>query len=80
MRIAALAGNRVHRFNVFRAEIVENFAHQADRLVFAQAGLHGAVEFVVSGVDHHGRSVEQGDFVLRFDDAGVGHERWPSTT
>ena len=74
VRTAALAGNGVDRFDVFRAHVVEHFAHQADGFVFAHARPHGAVEFVVGGVDHHGGMVEQRDFVLRLDDACVGHE------
>ena len=74
VRIAALAGNGVHGFDIFRAQIVENFADQAHGFVLAHARLHGAVEFVIGGVDHHGGSVEQRDFVLRLDHARVGHE------
>ena len=75
MRIAALPGNRVHGFDIFGAEIVENFAHETDRLVFTQARFHGAVEFVVSNIDHHRRRVEQRDLVTRLDEARFRHER-----
>ena len=74
VRIAALAGNRVDRFDVLRAQVVENFADQADGFVLAHAGLHGAVQLVVGGVDHHRRDVQQRDFVLRLDHARVGHQ------
>src|SRR5580700_1072119 len=77
MRIAAFARNRIHRFNIFRAEIVEHLTDEADRYVLAQARLHGAIKLVVSGVDHHGRSVEQRNFILRLDHAGFGHKLLP---
>ena len=38
MRIAALARNRVDGFDIFRAEIVENLADEADRFVFGTPG------------------------------------------
>ena len=41
---------------------------------FSQARLHGAIKLVVGGVDHHGRSVEQRNFILRLDHAGFGHK------
>src|ERR1700722_7575648 len=75
VRVAALAGDCVHRFYVFGTEIGENFADEADSFIFAQAGLHGAIEFVIGGVDHHGRSVEQRNFILRLNDASFRHQR-----
>ena len=77
MRIAALAGNCVYCFDVFRTHIVENFAHEAHGLIFAHARLHGAIEFIVSGVDHHGGVVEQTYFIARFDQARFGHQCLP---
>ena len=74
MRIAALAGDGVDGFDVFGAEIVENFAGQSDGLIFAHARLHGAIELVVGGVHHHGGVVEQRDLVFGFDDARGGHQ------
>jgi hypothetical protein len=58
VRIAALAGNRIYRFDVFRSQVVENFADQADRLVLAHAWFHRAVQFVVRRVHHHRRSIQ----------------------
>src|SRR5438874_6038577 len=43
MRTAPLAGNGVHGFDKFRAQVVQHLAHQADRLVFAHSRLHRAV-------------------------------------
>ena len=54
MRVAALARDGIHRLHIFRTEIVQNFADQTDGLIFAHPGLHGAVELVVGGVNHHG--------------------------
>ena len=70
MRIAAFAGYGIHRLDIFRSHVVENFADQADGFVFAHTGLHRAVEFVVGCVHHHRGVVEQGDFVFGFDEAG----------
>src|SRR5579863_3957142 len=74
MGIAALSGYCIDRFDIFRAEIVEDFADQANGFVFAQTRFHGPIEFVVGGVDHHRRSVEQRYFILRLDDARFRHQ------
>src|SRR5580692_12702799 len=74
MWIATFAGNRVDRFDVFRAQIVQDFADEADGLVFAHARLHRAVELVVGRIHHHRGNIEQRDFVSGLDDARVGHE------
>jgi len=50
MGIAAFTGNRVHRFHVFRAKIVKNFAHQADSFVFRAYLFHGGIQIVIRRV------------------------------
>ena len=37
-------------------------------------GLHGAIEFVVSRIHHHGGMVQQRDLVFGLDDARGGHQ------
>src|SRR3984893_1745239 len=74
MRIAAFAGNGIHSFNIFRTQIVENFADQTHGFVLAHPGFHGSVQLIVGSVDHHGRSVEQLNLILGFNNACVGHE------
>ncbi len=74
VRVATLAGNGIHRFHVFGAEVVQHFARQPHRLVLAHPRLHGAVQLVISGVNHHGRRIEQRNLILRLDDARIRHE------
>jgi hypothetical protein len=75
MRVAALARNGVDRLHVFRAQIVEDLAHQSHGLVLAQTGPHGAIQLVVGGVHHRGGHVQQRDLVLGLDQASLRHER-----
>ena len=74
VRAAALTGDRVDAFNMFRAEIVKNFAHHSDAFVFFHSWFHEAIELVIGGIDHHRRRVEQCDFVLGFDFSDFVHE------
>ena len=74
MGVTALAGDGVDGLDVFGAKIVQNLADQANGLVFAHSGLHGAIELVIGGINHHGGSVEECDFVARFDEAGFRHK------
>ena len=74
---AALARDRVDALNVLRAEVVEHLGDEADALVLPHAGLHGAVELVVGGVDHGARRRQQRDLVLCLDDAGALHQLLP---
>src|SRR4030095_10979794 len=46
VRTAALTGDRVDAFNMFRAEIVKNFAHHSDAFVFFHSWFHEAIELV----------------------------------
>ena len=76
-RIAALTRNCVDALDLFRAEIVEHFAGEPHALVFADTRLHEAIEFVVRDVYHRAGRVQQPNFVLRLEDAGILHDLLP---
>src|SRR5579884_1624405 len=75
VRRAALARDRVHAFDVLRAELEEHLVHERDAVVLAEARAHRAVELVVGRVDHRARGVQKRDLVLRLDLPDVLHER-----
>ena len=69
MRVAAVAGHRIDRLYLLRAELEEHLHGACDDLVLAHARPKHAVDLVVDGVDDRGRVLEQGDLVLRLDRA-----------
>ena len=73
MRIAALAGNGVDRFDVVGAVGVEELVDLGDDVVLAHARPQLLVDQVIGAVDHRGGAVEQRDLVGRFDLARLQH-------
>ena len=74
MGVAALARDRVDPLDELRPHVVEDLIDQADALVLAHPGPHGAVELLVGGVDHRARLVQEQDLVCCLDHAGSLHE------
>ena len=74
MRIAALAGHRVDRFDVVGAVAIEEVVDHGDDVVLAHARPQLLVHEVIGAVDHAGGVVQERDFVLRLDLACFQHD------
>jgi hypothetical protein len=74
MRIAAFAGNRIHRFDVVGAVAIQELVHHRDDVVFAHAGAQFLVHEVIGAIDHRGGAVEQVDLVGALDLARFQHD------
>ncbi len=58
MRIAALAGNRVHRFDVVGAVAIKEVIDHSDDVVLAHARPQFLVNEVIGAVNHRGGVVQ----------------------
>ena len=74
MRVAALAGNRIDRFDVVGPHLVEALVGERHDLVLANAGLERLRDVLVDAVDHRRGRRQQRDLVGRFDQSGVEHD------
>jgi phosphoserine phosphatase len=64
VRVAPLAGDRVDRLDLVRAELVQPLVRQGHDLVLAHARLECLDDVLVDPVDHRGGLVEQHDLVV----------------
>jgi hypothetical protein len=74
VRIATFTGNGIDAFHIFRPHAVQHIAYQPHTFIFAHAWFHSAIQFIISSIYHHSRHVQQGDFILGFDDPRLLHE------
>ena len=75
VRVAAVAGDRVDRLDVLRAELEEHLHRRRDDLVLAHARAQHPVDLLVGRVDDPGRVVEQRQLVGRLDLPRLEHHR-----
>src|SRR5216684_4016210 len=71
---SAIAGDRVHTLDEFRALFVQAIGDDGHAFVLANARLHRSVQLVVRGVDHRARLVQESDLVFGLDHAGALHD------
>ncbi len=67
MRVAAIAGNGVDRFDLLRAELEEHVHGPGHDLVLAYARSQHPVDLVVDGVHDRRRMLEQRDLIVRLE-------------
>ena len=77
MRAAALAGNGVDAFDVFRPQLVEDFVDERHAVIFADARFHVAIQLLVRGVHHRAGQREQRDFVFGLEHSRLLHHLLP---
>ena len=75
VRVAAVAGDRVDRLDVLRAELEEHFHRARHDLVLAHARPQQPVDLLVGRVDDPGGVVEQRELVGRLDLPRLQHHR-----
>ena len=75
VRIAAVAGDRVDRLDVLRAELEEHLHRRGHDLVLAHARAQHPVDLLVGRVDDSGGVVEQRELVGRLDLPRLEHHR-----
>ena len=73
MRIAALAGNGVHRLDVIRTMAIEKLVDLGDDVVLANAGFQFLMNEMIGAVDHGGGTIEKRDLVDVLDLARLQH-------
>src|SRR3954453_19381874 len=71
--VAALAGDRVDRLHLVRAQLIEALVGVGDDLVLADARLQPLRDPLVDAVHHRDRLGQQHDLVGRLDHPGVEH-------
>src|SRR4051812_40797882 len=74
MRAAALAGDRVDRFDAIGAHFIQPLGRERDDFVFAHARLQSFEDVLVDAVAHCRRHVEQRNFVNALDFARFEHD------
>ena len=74
MRVAAVAGDRVHGLDALRAHLEEQLVRAPDDLVLVHAWPQHPVDLLVHRVDEARRLVEERDLVRRLDLARLEHD------